>query len=285
MKNRDGGAVNDDWGTPKQLYDKLDSEFHFDFDPCPLNHTVDGLSPVTKWGKSNFINPPYNRVDKPRFIKRAFEEYQKGCVCVLLIPAATGTKQFHELILPHSEIRFLKGRIAFTGTNTKGERVTTKKGKHDSMIVIFRPTLSQNKGEQMKTDKTGLCKLVEIMEMEEENGVYPYLNGSWAYKLLAKARTLLADEKSAMEKAQGQQDGVRENFQLLLDILEQGVPNPPKHLCGPDSNCDGDCVDWSRFCDLIQKCKNSLSHHPQSVEAQKPINPVVAAHDKGKENK
>ena len=62
----------------------------------------------------------------------------KGKTCVLLIPSATGTKQFHELMLPNAEIRFLKGRIAFEGYNTKGEFSTTNKGKHDSMLVIFR---------------------------------------------------------------------------------------------------------------------------------------------------
>jgi len=138
MKNRDGGEVNDHWKTPKWLYDKLDSEFHFDFDPCPLHSTFDGLSPDCKWGRSNFINPPYNRHDKPRFIQRAFNEWQGGATCVLLIPVATSTKQFHELIYPHAEIRFLKGRVRFEGVNTKGEFVNDKAGKHDSMIVIFR---------------------------------------------------------------------------------------------------------------------------------------------------
>ena len=107
MINRDGLENNDHWETPEWLYKKLNDEFNFDFDPCP-------------------------------FIQKAFDEYKKGKTCVLLIPAATGTKQFHELILPHAEIRFLKGRIAFKGLNTKGEYTTTNKGKHDSMIVIFR---------------------------------------------------------------------------------------------------------------------------------------------------
>lgn len=135
MKNRDGGEVNDNWATPKWLYDKLNEEFNFDFDPCPLLARFDGLT--TKWGKSNFVNPPYNRVDKPKFIKRAYEEWMKGNTCVLLIPVSTSTKVFHEIILPHAEIRFLKGRVAFEGINTKGEFVNTKKGKHDSMVVIF----------------------------------------------------------------------------------------------------------------------------------------------------
>ncbi|MES2636655.1 MAG: DNA N-6-adenine-methyltransferase [Pseudomonadota bacterium] len=134
--NRDGGLTNDDWATPDWLYQKLNSEFNFDFDPCPLKAKFDGLQ--VEWGKSDFVNPPYNRVDKPKFISKAYQEYQKGKTVVLLIPAATGTKQFHELILPNAEVRFLKGRVSFKGTNSKGIYTEKNKGNHDSMIVIFR---------------------------------------------------------------------------------------------------------------------------------------------------
>jgi len=133
MKNRDGSEVNDHWATPPALYEKLNAEFNFDFDPCPLRSTFDGLSPTVKWGKSNFINPPYNAKDKPRFINRAFDEWQGGATCVLLIPAAVSTRQFHDLIYPNAEIRFLRGRVAFVGESREGA-----KGKHDSMVVIFR---------------------------------------------------------------------------------------------------------------------------------------------------
>ena len=44
MKNRDGLENNDNWETPQDLYDSLNEEFHFDFDPCPLNADFDGLS-------------------------------------------------------------------------------------------------------------------------------------------------------------------------------------------------------------------------------------------------
>lgn len=134
--NRDGGEINDHWKTPQWLYDELNAEFNFDFDPCPIHADFDGL--MVEWGKSNFVNPPYNRIDKPKFIQKAYDEWRKGKICVLLIPAATGTKQFHELILPYAEIRFLKGRIAFVGYNSKGEYTTKNKGKHDSMVVIFK---------------------------------------------------------------------------------------------------------------------------------------------------
>ena len=76
VSDRSGAEDSDHWQTPQWLYDKLDAEFHFDFDPCPIHANFDGLS--VPWGKSNFINPPYNRTDKPRFIARAYEEWRGG---------------------------------------------------------------------------------------------------------------------------------------------------------------------------------------------------------------
>lgn len=140
MDRSGNGLPEDNWQTPQWLYDKLNAEFNFDFDPCPNNPTFDGLS--IPWGKSNFVNPPYNRKDKPRFIQKAYEEYKLGKTCVLLIPAATGTKQFHDIILPYSEVRFLKGRIAFVAGGLPRNSQVTNKGKHDSMIAIFQPATS-----------------------------------------------------------------------------------------------------------------------------------------------
>jgi len=137
MKNRDGLINSDHWATPKWLYDKLNAEFNFDFDPCPLHADFDGLK--SNWGKRNFVNPPYNRADKPKFIQKAYDEFLKGNLSVMLIPSATGTKQFHDIILPHAEIRYVKGRVKFIGINTKGEHSEDNNGKHDSMVVIFRP--------------------------------------------------------------------------------------------------------------------------------------------------
>jgi len=126
----------DDWETPKVLYDELNKEFIFDFDPCPLNATFDGLK--SEWKNRNFINPPYSRKLKEGFIKKALEESRKGKLCVMLLPVSTSTKIFHEVIYPNAEIRFLKGRVKFEGINTFGKPVNNKCGMHDSMIVIFR---------------------------------------------------------------------------------------------------------------------------------------------------
>lgn len=135
MKNRNIDHSND-WETPAELYKKLNDEF--DFDPCPIHADFDGLN--VPWGKRNFINPPYSRTLKELFIRKAYERSKAGNLCVLLLPVSTSTKIFYEIIYPNAEIRFLKGRVKFIGTNTFGEKVTNKCGMHDSMIVIFNHT-------------------------------------------------------------------------------------------------------------------------------------------------
>jgi len=135
MKNRNLNN-NDNWKTPKDLYDMLNKEFHFDFDPCPLYSKFDGLK--REWGGSNFVNPPYSRKLKEAFILKAFEEYKKGKIIVMLLPVSTSTKIFHDIILPNCEIRFIRGRIKFEGINTFGKLVNNKCDMHDSMICIFK---------------------------------------------------------------------------------------------------------------------------------------------------
>ena len=123
--------------TPISLYNELNKEFNFNFDPCPLNSPFNGLD--VNWGSSNFINPPYSRTLKEAFIIKAYNESKKGKLCVMLLPVSTSTKIFHDIIYPNAEIRFLKGRVRFIGINTFGVKVSDKCGMHDSMIVIFRP--------------------------------------------------------------------------------------------------------------------------------------------------
>lgn len=141
MKNRNQNH-SDDWKTPEKVYNPLNEEFKFDFDPCPYQHDLtkwDGLK--IDWGKSNFINPPYSRKLKEAFILKAIEESKKGKICVMLIPVSTSSAIFHDHILPNKpEIRFIRGRVKFSGYNTKGEYVTNNSGMHDSMIVIFDGT-------------------------------------------------------------------------------------------------------------------------------------------------
>lgn len=138
MKNRNVVA-GDEWYTPPELYNQLDQEFKFDFDPCPANRPEnwDGLE--MDWGYMNYVNPPYSRKLKEAFVKKGIEELLKGKSSVFLLPVSTSTVLFHDYIKPNAtEIRFVRGRIKFIGVNTKGEKVTNKCGMHDSMLVIFK---------------------------------------------------------------------------------------------------------------------------------------------------
>lgn len=160
MKNRNI-EKRDDWSTPKYLYNKLNDEFHFDFDPCPVNPDFDGLS--VEWGMCNFVNPPYSNKLKTAFVQKALIEQKKGKTSVLLLPVSTSTVLFHDFILNNKkEIRFLRGRIKFEGVNTKGEYVKDKVGMFDSMIVVFE-------GKTPESEKSKEELLSEIEILKEEN--------------------------------------------------------------------------------------------------------------------
>jgi|TARA_Y100000310_G_scaffold102057_1_gene100227 site-specific DNA-methyltransferase (adenine-specific) len=103
-------SQSDDWLTPKEVYEKLDEEFEFNFDPCPYPlPEFDGLK--IEWKERNFVNPPYSELKK--WIKKSFEEYKKGKLVVMLIPSRTDTIAWHEYIFPYAKVRFIKGRLKF----------------------------------------------------------------------------------------------------------------------------------------------------------------------------
>ena len=126
----------DEWETPQDLFDKLNDEFHFTLDPCASdeNHKCesyftkedDGLS--KKWGGVVFCNPPYSQIK--RWVQKAHEESERGTTVVLLIPSRTDTRWFHEYIYGKAEIRFIKGRLHFSGAKYNAP--------FPSMIVIMR---------------------------------------------------------------------------------------------------------------------------------------------------
>jgi phage N-6-adenine-methyltransferase len=127
-------SKSDKWATPKELYDKLNEEFNFNFDPCPIDWKegdVDGLT--SEWGTSTFCNFPYSKVSL--WIEKAYNEYKKGKKIVLLINAITDTVAFHKYIYGKAELRFIKGRLSFINPNEPNKKQPNVK---PSMIVIFK---------------------------------------------------------------------------------------------------------------------------------------------------
>lgn len=126
-------SKSDKWATPKELYDKLNDEFHFNFDPCPISWKdgdPDGLD--IEWGTSTFCNPPYSNV--ALWIEKAYNESKKGKKIVMLINVITDTIAFHKYIYGKAEIRFIKGRLSFINPNEPNKKQPNVK---PSMIVIF----------------------------------------------------------------------------------------------------------------------------------------------------
>lgn len=127
-----------DWATPQELFDELDAEFHFTLDPCATPETAKCAKFYTEednglaqdWtGETVFCNPPYSDQQQTEWVKKCYEHGVRGGVAVMLIPARTDTKRFHEYIYGNAEIRFIKGRLKFGGCENSAP--------FPSMIVVF----------------------------------------------------------------------------------------------------------------------------------------------------
>lgn len=124
------------WSTPQEFYDKLNDEFCFTLDPCATeeNHKCDKYYTKEQDGLLQdwkdeivFCNPPYGR-EIGKWVKKAYESKRSKPI-VMLLPARTDTRWFHEYIYNYSEIRFIKGRLKFGDSKNSAP--------FPSMIVIF----------------------------------------------------------------------------------------------------------------------------------------------------
>lgn len=127
-------SKTDLWSTPQDFFDKLNREFGFDVDVCALPSNAkckkffspsdDGLS--QEWKGVCWCNPPYGR-EIGKWVKKA---YESKATTVMLLPARTDTKWFHDYIYGKAEIRFIKGRLKFGDSKNAAP--------FPSMIVVFR---------------------------------------------------------------------------------------------------------------------------------------------------
>lgn len=117
-------SKTDLWETPQELFDQLDDEFHFNLDVCALSENAkcaayytpeqDGLK--QPWYGRCWCNPPYGR-NIGEWVRRAHLAACAGNLVVMLLPARTDTRWFHDYIYQNknAEIRFIKGRLKFGG--------------------------------------------------------------------------------------------------------------------------------------------------------------------------
>jgi hypothetical protein len=77
------------WLTPPELYDELNKEFNFDYDPCPYPKpdNYDGLE--ADWGQSNYVNPPFKGSSFAKWARKAVMENKKGKLVFMVLPIQT----------------------------------------------------------------------------------------------------------------------------------------------------------------------------------------------------
>lgn len=128
-------SKTDEWATPQAFFENLDQEFRFTLDVCANdeNHKCklyytkadDGLK--MNWGRHIiWCNPPYGR-EIGKWVEKCANH---DGIAVMLLPARTDTRWFHDYIYGKAEIRFIKGRLKFGGA--------TNSAPFPSMVVVFR---------------------------------------------------------------------------------------------------------------------------------------------------
>jgi phage N-6-adenine-methyltransferase len=145
-------SKTDQWSTPQDFYDTLHAEFDFGLDAaadrsntkCSLfipkewdALTADWVTIVRAFcpGQAVWLNPPYGR-DIGKWVAKAAAEAARGATVVMLIPARTDTRYWHEYIEPirlvrPADVRFVRGRLKFGGVKNSAP--------FPSVVVVFRP--------------------------------------------------------------------------------------------------------------------------------------------------
>lgn len=130
-------STTDEWSTPQNVFDSLNREFNFTLDPCctiqtakcDRFYTEDDNGLLQDWDKeSAFVNPPYSEIST--WVRKCYNEYEKGSDVVMLIPSRTDTRWWHRYVMKATEIRFIKGRLKFGGSKNNAP--------FPSAIVIFK---------------------------------------------------------------------------------------------------------------------------------------------------
>lgn len=134
-----------EWETPQELFDELNDEFHFTLDVCATAENAkckhyytqkqDGLA--QPWKGTVWCNPPYGR-SIGSWVRRGLFASAAGHTVVMLLPARTDTRWFHDYILGKAEIRFIRGRLKFGGSKNSAP--------FPSMVVVFRPKMEMLEG-------------------------------------------------------------------------------------------------------------------------------------------
>jgi phage N-6-adenine-methyltransferase len=138
---------SDDWETPQNFFDKLNSEFGFQVDAaaspdnakCAVFFTKQMNGLAQEWsGKVVFVNPPYGK-QMSKWMQKAFESSLAGATVVCLVHSRTDTRWWFEWVQGKAEVRFVRGRLKFGDGK--------QSAPFPSAVVIYRPPQTEAEAE------------------------------------------------------------------------------------------------------------------------------------------
>lgn len=125
------------WITPPEMYERLNAQYAFDFDPCPCPKPDDFDGLTCEWGQSNYVNPPFGSImhqgkkkGPTAWARKAIAELSKGKRSVIVYPIdkwvlmllAAGAKVYNE-----GDVRWLATEDGSQGKGT---------GRHIARFVL-----------------------------------------------------------------------------------------------------------------------------------------------------
>jgi len=136
-------SKNDNWATPDDFYEKVDSIFSFSLDVCASTSNAkcsvfytesdDGLT--KPWFGTCWMNPPYS--DVMSWIAKAQQVGQRdGDTVVCLVPSRTETRWW-QLFVKHAQcVVHIRGRLQFRSDDDDAN--SNHSAPFPSSLVIFR---------------------------------------------------------------------------------------------------------------------------------------------------
>lgn len=137
--------VRDTWTTPRPLYARLDSEFHFVIDLaaskenalCAWYFTAEDDALTKAWPREGwcFLNPPFSQL--PAFLEKTCCEARQGSSIVTVIPGHRHEQRwFHRYVIPVAdEILVPRGRVSYGAP----DGVPSSSPSFPSLVVVYRP--------------------------------------------------------------------------------------------------------------------------------------------------
>jgi phage N-6-adenine-methyltransferase len=128
-----------EWATPRDLFDRLDARYGpFTLDAaaqpgnalCERYFMLADDALTQEWAGRVWLNPPYGAGLDVWMRKALVSSRTTAELVSCLVPVRADTGWFHDVVLPHAEVEFLRGRVRFGGAATAAPFA--------SMVVLFR---------------------------------------------------------------------------------------------------------------------------------------------------